>query len=233
MVIGIYLVVASTILAVFVKPDRFGVAHLRPAVSRWLKLARLDEFTTSRWIASMPIRLLAGLIPSLLIASIALPLHVPGDMGIASLLLFAVVLTGLLLAPRWAPLLVRAGLYVGATFLLFLSSQAIETMGWGWKYSFNGLFIFLGLLVVVTIRFNDVHRFQTTPLDYLMIFVALAIPMLPEIRIGQTELSLLVGKLLVLFFSFELLLHAFFRRVGQLGLVSLWILFGIGVRSWF
>jgi UDP-GlcNAc:undecaprenyl-phosphate GlcNAc-1-phosphate transferase len=44
--------------------------------------------------------------------------------------------------------------------------------------------------------------------------------------------GLFAAKLIVLFFSFELLLHAFSDRVKQLGLVSLWILFGLGIRMW-
>jgi UDP-GlcNAc:undecaprenyl-phosphate GlcNAc-1-phosphate transferase len=44
------------------------------------------------------------------------------------------------------------------------------------------------------------------------------------------HLGVFAAKLMVLFFSFELLLHAFSNRVRQLGLVSLWILFGLGIR---
>jgi len=45
-------------------------------------------------------------------------------------------------------------------------------------------------------------------------------------------LSILAAKLIVLYFSFELLLHTFTDRIKQLGLVSLWILLGLGVRAW-
>jgi UDP-GlcNAc:undecaprenyl-phosphate GlcNAc-1-phosphate transferase len=45
-------------------------------------------------------------------------------------------------------------------------------------------------------------------------------------------LSMLAAKLIVLYFSFELLLHRFSDRVKQWGLVSLWVLFGLGVRAW-
>ena len=47
-----------------------------------------------------------------------------------------------------------------------------------------------------------------------------------------SSFGLFAAKLIVLFFSFELLLHAFTDRVKQLGLVSLWILFGLGIRMW-
>ncbi|HEU5407373.1 MAG TPA: hypothetical protein VFU48_06370, partial [Nitrospira sp.] len=73
-------------------------------------------------------------------------------------------------------------------------------------------------------------RFQTTPLDYLMVFLAVSFPLLPEVRTDISHLGIFATKLIVLFFSFELLLHAFSNRVRQLGLVSLCILFGLGIR---
>ena len=45
-------------------------------------------------------------------------------------------------------------------------------------------------------------------------------------------LSILAAKLIVLYFSFELLLHTFADRMKQFGLVSLGILLGLGVRAW-
>jgi hypothetical protein len=45
-------------------------------------------------------------------------------------------------------------------------------------------------------------------------------------------LSLLTGKLIVLFFSYELLFGAQARRVAQLGAASCWLLMGLFVRAW-
>jgi UDP-GlcNAc:undecaprenyl-phosphate GlcNAc-1-phosphate transferase len=81
-------------------------------------------------------------------------------------------------------------------------------------------------------RFDSQSRFQTTPLDYLMVCLAVIFPFLPEVRTDISAFGLFAAKLIVLFFSFELLLHAFSDRVKQLGLVSLWVLFGLGIRMW-
>ena len=43
-------------------------------------------------------------------------------------------------------------------------------------------------------------------------------PFLPEVRTEISAFGLFAAKLIVLFFSFELLLHAFSDRVKQLGL---------------
>ncbi len=96
----------------------------------------------------------------------------------------------------------------------------------------NTLLAVIAILVLLSMRFSRGNRFQTTPLDYLMVFFALIVPLLPEMRADMPTLSILAAKLIVLYFSFELMLHAFADRVKQFGLVSLWILFGLGVRAW-
>jgi UDP-GlcNAc:undecaprenyl-phosphate GlcNAc-1-phosphate transferase len=72
--------------------------------------------------------------------------------------------------------------------------------------------------------------------------LAVILPFLPEVHKDMPALGLFSAELIILFFSFELLLHAFSepvlatsspgRGVKQLGLVSLWVLFGLGVRIW-
>jgi UDP-GlcNAc:undecaprenyl-phosphate GlcNAc-1-phosphate transferase len=96
----------------------------------------------------------------------------------------------------------------------------------------NAFFIVVAVMVLLSLRFNEESRFQTTPLDYLMVLLALIFPLLPEVGEKVSTLGVFAVKLMVLFFSFELLLHTFSDRVKQLGLVSLWVLFGLGVRVW-
>lgn len=96
----------------------------------------------------------------------------------------------------------------------------------------NVFFLGLALLIMLAIRFGMKSRFQMTPLDYLMVFLALAMPLLPEMRIGDINLSVLTTKLIVLFLAFELILHALAERLRQFGFVSLWVLFFLGLRAW-
>jgi UDP-GlcNAc:undecaprenyl-phosphate GlcNAc-1-phosphate transferase len=98
--------------------------------------------------------------------------------------------------------------------------------------TYHLLFGTIAVMVLLCMRFDSHNRFQTTPLDYLMVFLAVVFPFLPEVSTDISALGVFVAKLIVLYFSFELLLHAFSDRVKQLGLVSLWVLFGLGIRRW-
>jgi UDP-GlcNAc:undecaprenyl-phosphate GlcNAc-1-phosphate transferase len=149
-----------------------------------------------------------------------------------SAVLFAIVLVGLFFLPRLAPYFVRGGLYLGSTFLLYVSDaswmQAVPPI----RMIHHLLFGAMAVMVLLSMRFDSQSRFQTTPLDYLMVCLAVIFPFLPEVRTDISAFGLFAAKLIVLFFSFELLLHAFSDRVKQLGLVSLWVLFGLGIRMW-
>ena len=115
---------------------------------------------------------------------------------------------------------------------VYLIEQPTPGRLWPLHNLLNVFFLGLALLIMLTIRFSVKHRFQTTPLDYLMVFLAFTIPFLPEMRVGDINLSVLTAKLIVMFLAFELLLHTLSERVRQFGLVSLWVLFMLGMRVW-
>ena len=156
----------------------------------------------------------------------------PVDVGDVALLLFLLLPIGMLIFPSAAPWFIRVGLYVGSTFVLYLSDQGASASQGSFHAPLNVFFLCLAILVMLTIRFGLAQRFQTTPLDYLILFLAFAIPFLPEIRVEEIIISLLTAKLFVMFFAFELLLHNFAERLKPFGFVSLWVLLGLGFRAW-
>ncbi len=229
---AVYLPIAVSVLALFtIVEDGHGRGGLRTAAAP-AAAGVPDSSEASRWLGTLPLHLVRVAVPVFLIISVFLPRHVPRDLGSVAAMLLAVILVGLWVWPKASLFLVRCGLYVGSTFVLYLSEQVSMEKGWPLDSPLNLFFIGLALMVVLTIRFTSEPHFQTTPLDYLMVFLAVMMPVLPEVLIGDINLSLLTAKLIVLFFSFELLLHARGPRFDPLGLVSLWILSGLAVRAW-
>jgi UDP-GlcNAc:undecaprenyl-phosphate GlcNAc-1-phosphate transferase len=230
LVISIYIAFACCMFGLFVATERGVILSPAQAGGRLLSDTRLARI--GRWLSEMAPRFLAIVVPFFLIANVFLPGHVPADVGYAAIALFGVMLGGLLLLPRYTSLFVRGGLYVGSAFLMYMSEQGGFAGVWPIHVTQNTVLAVIAILVVLCMRFNRSAGFQTTPLDYLMVFFALIIPLLPEMRADMPTLSILAAKLIVLYFAFELLLHTFSDRVKQLGYVSLWILFGLGVRAW-
>jgi UDP-GlcNAc:undecaprenyl-phosphate GlcNAc-1-phosphate transferase len=229
-VLAVYGLFACAILLLFVIGTNRICALRREADT--LSFAESDMRAESGWFSTLPIHILGYAVTVFLVGSVFLPAKVPVDLGNAAILLLGLVLMGLWVFPAARLGFVRVALYVGSTFVLYLSEQAVADAGWNLHTPLNVFFLCLAILIMLAIRFGLAHRFQTTPLDYLMVFLALAIPFLPEIRVGDINLSLLTAKLIVLFFAFELLLHTFAERIKPFGLVPLWVLLGLGFRAW-
>ncbi|MCS6287503.1 MAG: undecaprenyl/decaprenyl-phosphate alpha-N-acetylglucosaminyl 1-phosphate transferase [Nitrospira sp.] len=221
---------ATAMFALFVAAERGGLLLSETSKGRVLSDTKLAR--AGIWLSDMAPRFLAVVVPLFLIASVFLPGHVPMDVGYAAFSLFAVVLGGLWFMPEYRSHFVRGGLYVGSAFLMYMGEQSGIPEIWPIYVTQNTLLALIALLVLLSMRFSRGNRFQTTPLDYLMVFFALIVPLLPEMRADMPTLSILAAKLIVLYFSFELLLHSFVDRVKHLGFLSLWVLFGLGVKAW-
>lgn len=232
LIVPLYLILAGAVLALFVASAYSLVPNL-PAQNAHARSGQwLMDALDNHWLRDLPIRLLAVMVPLFLIGTVFLQATVPSDVSYLSTMLFAIVLAGLFFLPRLAPYFVRGGLYLGSTFLLYVSDEVWVKAAAPIPSVYHALFGTMAVMVLLTMRFDSRSRFQTTPLDYLMVCLAVIVPFLPGIQADVSSLGPFVAKLIVLFFSFELLLHAFSDRVKQLGLVSLWVLFGLGIKMW-
>ena len=232
LVLPFYLTVAGAVIALFIA-SAYG---LIPTPAPWIVRAWSDRWLSDvlsvHRLRHLPTQFLAVVVPLFLIATLFFPGQVPLDVGYLSTALFAIVLIGLLFIPRLAQYFVRGGLYMGSTFLFYFSDaswmQSVPLI----RMTYLILFGAIAVMALLSMQFDSQSRFQTTPLDYLVIGLAIIFPFLPDVHTNIEAFGLFAAKLIVLFFSFELLLHAFSDRVKQFGLVSLWVLFGLGIRAW-
>lgn len=67
------------------------------------------------------------------------------------------------------------------------------------------LFVLMVLAIAVRFRLSSDRRFKVTPLDVLVVFIALVIPNLPGSIVAPQGIGASVGKLIVLFYAIETL----------------------------
>lgn len=230
LILPLYLMIAGSVLMLFIAAGRGLLPNFTSQSGHFLSNAAVTRLMNGPWLTALPMQFLAVTVPCFLVVLVFVPSNVPTDVGYLSIVLFGIVLFGLSCSHRVAPYFVRGGLYVGTTFLLYVYDASRASTLSTVTMAHNAFFVVVAVMVVLSLRFNQENRFQTTPLDYLMVFLAVTFPLLPEVSADLSHLGGLAAKLMVLFFSFELLLHAFSTRVRQLGLISLWILFGLGIR---
>ena len=125
----------------------------------------------------------------------------------------------------------RMGLYLGSTFVLYGFEHAlVEATLWLHLLfqTFFGL-VFIGL--ILTIHLDQGKQFTPNPMDYLLLFLALVMPLLFNVQWGVVELGEMMAKLIVLFFVCEVLLQAFSTKVQHLGYLSGGVLLSLATRS--
>lgn len=224
-----YLFFAGAVLLLFVRrhePEESATGSLL-SMSRWVVSSPSRRQAMSEW----PLDLLYVGVPLYLAWSIAAPREIPSDGGmIAGCLALAVI--GSLLTRYALSWVVRAALYVGSTCLLYYGEAFPRATVVDALTPMNVAIVALAILVILIVRSAGEDRFQTTPLDSLIVLLAVAMPFLPEITVGSVPVGPLMAKSVVLFFAFELLLYMRSSAVIGLSAISLAMLSGIMWRAW-
>ncbi|MGH8323554.1 MAG: hypothetical protein ACRETD_07120 [Steroidobacteraceae bacterium] len=154
----------------------------------------------------------------------------PRDIRVLVMALLAVIV-GILAIMRVAPLSLveKAALYVTATVLVYLdaimppSSRLVVVLSW----------IAVAIAAAATgirLLVND-RRFELTPLDVIVLFLALVVPNLPgTLRLPHGG-ALGIAKLVVVFYAIEMLISRSEDKAVWVRIAAVSILAGLTVRS--
>jgi UDP-GlcNAc:undecaprenyl-phosphate GlcNAc-1-phosphate transferase len=115
-------------------------------------------------------------------------------------------------------------IYLGETDVIYLADTALEK---AYTYSFGLLIVF----VLLTLKFSRRRGFRSTPMDFLILFVALVVPNLPDPRIQTWQMGLVAAKIVVLFFTYEVLKGELRLDTKRLGVTGVLVLLVISIRG--
>jgi UDP-GlcNAc:undecaprenyl-phosphate GlcNAc-1-phosphate transferase len=155
---------------------------------------------------------------------------IPADVGwlaaaLALMILIAASVARVRPMPTWP---VQASLYVAVVAVVYLDVTAVPSL----PLPFELLaVVFLAGSVMLSFRLTTVRRFELTPLDFLVVFVALTLPNLPGSLATPRELGLGAVKLVLLFYAVELLLSQSSASRFVLQTLGVAVLGAIGLRA--
>jgi UDP-GlcNAc:undecaprenyl-phosphate GlcNAc-1-phosphate transferase len=157
-----------------------------------------------------------------------IPLNIDFRILIGTLLLVTVVCAAVL---RRAPLnlIEKAALYVTATVLVYLDSvvlpqdRLLSNLGWF-------AVILAATATAVRLRLYNDRRFQLTPLDLIVLFMALVVPNLPGTLHLPHGGALAIAKLVVLFYALEMLVSRSDRGAVWVRLTALSVLAALVIQ---
>jgi UDP-GlcNAc:undecaprenyl-phosphate/decaprenyl-phosphate GlcNAc-1-phosphate transferase len=118
---------------------------------------------------------------------------------------------------------------------MVLSLGRIEPAGWAtqamlavYDYAFGALALF----TVMTLKFTRREKgFKATPMDFLILLIALVAPNLPDSYIDGLHKGYVAVKLIVLYFSFEVLIGELRGDLRKIALGVLAALVLLAVRG--
>jgi hypothetical protein len=138
---------------------------------------------------------------------------------------------GLALLLRSAPLNIveKAVLYVTATVLVYLDAMVLPPDHRMSVLTWIAVSI-AALATAVRLRLQNDRRFQVTPLDLIVLFMALVVPSLPGTLHLPEGGALAIAKLLILLYSIEILVSRSEGAILWMRIAVIGVLAGLVVR---
>lgn len=171
-------------------------------------------------------------IPLLLLACCWTIRSVPPYLAGAALVLGLAVAASWAAGRRWLDWSMRISLYLLIPFVVYLN----ETDPVGWldgtpRRCFNLMFGAFSVLILLISKFSRRQGgFKSSPLDFLVIILAVAVPNLPVQGEQQYRIGLIAAKTIMLYFSYEVLLAEIRGKYNLVVASTLLALLALAIR---
>jgi UDP-GlcNAc:undecaprenyl-phosphate GlcNAc-1-phosphate transferase len=168
----------------------------------------------------------------ILLFSCFLPNHINIYFSFISIALICAIIMVWQIKKTWASSLIDISIFLMIPFLIYLSETDIVYLAHtvlekAYTFSFGLLIVF----VLLTLKFSRRRGFRTTPTDFLILFVALVVPNLPDERIQTWQMGLIAAKIVVLFFTYEVLKGELRLDTKRLSVTGIMVLMVISIRG--
>ncbi len=229
-----YLLFSMAVLYLLTRTDRVGWQMRR---NGWFDMAvkqPLQRLRDEGIISRYTFRFFEIGLPLLLVFTCIIPLSVPRAFAYVSPLFAA----GIIAAWRWKNdqlgTVLRATLYLLIPWAVYLS----EMRPAGWMEGapvrvHNLLFPVFTVFIIVISKFSRRKKgFKSTPMDFLMLFVAVVFPGLPNQNANDYHTGVMAAKIIILYFCYEVMLAELRGgRRGEFNKVALTTLAALAVLT--
>jgi UDP-GlcNAc:undecaprenyl-phosphate GlcNAc-1-phosphate transferase len=231
LLISFIMFAAGIILVIFIAEDRGWRIKRYPIVDVVIK-GRIRKLREEQVIIKFSFKAVEIGFISLLIFTCFLPRHIHIYLSLAAISFLVVIAIAWQFKKDWASYLIEISIFLMIPFLAYLSETDVvylkhTMLKSAYTYSFGALIVF----VLLTLKFTRRKGFQTTPLDFLILIVALVVPNLPDERIQHWQMGIIATKIVVLFFTYEILKGELRLNTKKLGFTCVITLLIISFRG--
>ncbi|MCM2357005.1 MAG: undecaprenyl/decaprenyl-phosphate alpha-N-acetylglucosaminyl 1-phosphate transferase [Geobacteraceae bacterium] len=229
LLLGGYLLFSAAVISFFAWARRSGWRVKRFDLLDIVIAGNLRKLRDSGCIYRILLRGFAVGVPLLLLVACFLPAEVPGYVTWGAVSLAAVIAIAWFVGRKSLCIVLRPALYLLIPFAVYLGDASVPP--WPelpWTRVYNALFGVFALGIILISKFSRRKRgFRSTPLDFLVLLIVAVIPNLPLMQLQDFHLGLVAAKVIMLYFSYELLLAELggrFDRIAGATVVSLLVL---------
>ncbi len=229
-IIGFYLAVVAAVFLFLVGAERgHWRAHRQQdgtAIGEFIERIKLNRLLTVAAYWTLAIGLSIFLVAGSFMAT-----RVPPDFTLTAMVLCGMLLLRMLVVATARFLPLRALCYMTIAFIVYLVNtyQPEYLMGADpVTYVFFGLMV---LAIAVAIRFSERGEFNLTPTDFLVIIAIFSLAMLSSRGIGDSRITAVTLKAVILFYCCELVLNWMRYRWNVFTVSTLLSLIVISIRG--
>jgi UDP-GlcNAc:undecaprenyl-phosphate GlcNAc-1-phosphate transferase len=116
----------------------------------------------------------------------------------------------------------RFVLYILIPFAVYLSDDRLShLMNSSMAHLYNLSFGIFAVLIILISKFSRRQKgFHSSPMDFLIIILALVVPNMPDQKIQEYQMGLMAAKIILLYFSYEVLLAELRGKFNRVALAT-------------
>ncbi|MDL2121706.1 MAG: undecaprenyl/decaprenyl-phosphate alpha-N-acetylglucosaminyl 1-phosphate transferase [Deltaproteobacteria bacterium] len=228
-----YMIFSACILSGFFVAKKSGWKFKRYDFVDKIIKGRLRILKEKNILIKVSSRLVEVGVPSLLLFTCFLPASMPIYFSFFSMALLVLLLVTLCIKKEWMGTVLRLILYPLIPIVIYWGeTDMVAWMNDKLVVPYNLFFGFLFLFVILTLKFTRRRNgFKSTPMDFLILFIALAVPNFPDEQIQSYHMGLMAAKIIVFFFSYEVLIGELRVKLNRLVLTTILALMIISVKA--
>lgn len=217
LIASIYVGVCALIFVLLTLGEKVNwIAHTGRGQSRLSSI--ILAFKEHRMVKKIPSAVVEIAIPALFLVVVTFADDVPNDVAVSSLVLAVILFISMKFGTGPHTFLTQAIVYVTAAFVVYIQSGHIDIDDD--LRNLVDIIYFVPLVVIIglVVRLSSEGRFSSSPMDYLVIFIALFTGVLLQNQPSQAELGFMVVKMVIVFYGCEVIINRMTTRWNVLNL---------------
>ena len=228
-----YIIFSGLIITGFVISDQNGWKFKRYGLIDIAIKGRLKRIREKNYHIRTAFLAVKASIPILLIINCFIPDSIPSYFSTIGVVMAVFITAAAFSNKEWLGGMIRLSLFMTIPLLVYLGEQNVAP----WytptvSIFYNLSFGVVAALVILTLKFTRRKQgFKTTPTDFIILFIAIVLPNLPDIQIRSYHLGMLTTRIIVLFFSIEVLIGELRKRYKGMAILTVIILLILSFRG--